>query len=74
MTGTAINRTACANKHVHQVTEMTKDDKQAMETHGITSESKDVYYFKNFRYDRLADAVRYAKVDTERRRLKGEVS
>jgi hypothetical protein len=53
---------------------MTKDDKLAMETHGITSESKDVYHFKNYTYDRLADAVRYAKFDTERRRLKGGVS
>jgi hypothetical protein len=56
---------------VHQVTEMTKDDKQAMDTHGITCKSKDVYYYEDFRYERLADAVRYAEIDTERRRLKG---
>ena len=58
-------------KHVHQVTEMTKDDKKAMDTHGITRKSKDVYYYKDFKYDRVADAVRYAEIDTERRRLNG---
>jgi hypothetical protein len=50
---------------------MTKDDKQAMDTHGITCKSKDVYYYKDFRYDRLADAVRYAEIDTDRARLEG---
>lgn len=53
---------------------MTKYDRQAMDTHGITSGSKDVYYYKNFKYDRLADAVRYAEIDTERLKLKGENS
>lgn len=48
---------------------MTKDDKKAMDTHGITRKSKDVYYYKDFKYDRVADAVRYAEIDTERRRL-----
>ena len=50
---------------------MTKDDKQSTDAHGITCKSKDVYYYKNFRYDRLADAVRYAEIDAERPRLKG---
>ena len=74
MTGTAINHAASASKNVYQVTEMTKDQKQAMETHGISCKSKDIYYYKDFRYERLADAVRYAEIDTERRQLKGEFS
>jgi len=53
---------------------MTKDDKQAMATHGITCKSKEVYHYKDFKYDRLADAVRYAEIDTERERLKGEIA
>ena len=60
--------------HVHLVTKMTKDEKQAMDTHGITCRSKDVYYYKDFKYERLADAVRYAEIDTERRMLKGGIS
>ena len=74
MTGTVINRTASANKDVHQVTEMTKDDKQAMDAHGITRKSKDVYYYKDFKYDRLADAVHYATIDADRSRREGEIS
>ena len=58
MTGNAINPTERASRHVHQATAMTKDEKQSMDAHGITSKSKDVYYYKDFRYDRLADAVR----------------
>jgi hypothetical protein len=50
---------------------MTKDDKQAMGAHGITCKSKDVYYYKDFRYERLADAVRYAEMDADRPRLEG---
>ena len=53
---------------------MTKNDKQVMEAHGITCKSKEVYHYKDFKYDRLADAVRYAEIDTERERLKGEIS
>jgi len=49
---------------------MTKDDKQTMDAHGITYESKNVYYYKDFRYERLADAVRYAEIDAGRPWLK----
>jgi len=50
---------------------MTKDEKQAMVAHDITCRSKDVYYYKDFKYDRLADAVRYAEIDADRPRLEG---
>ena len=72
--GTVINRTASANKDVYQVIEMTKNDKQAMDAHGITSKSRDVYYYKDFKYERLADAVRYAEIEADRRRPEGETS
>jgi len=58
--------TASAIMHVHQVTDMTKDDRQTMDDYGITCESEDVYYYKDFRYQRLADAVRYAETDSAR--------
>jgi len=37
-----------------------------MEKHGITCGSEDIYYYKDFRYQRLADAVSYAKIDSVR--------
>ena len=55
---------------MNQVTKMTEDDQQAMDAHGITCTSKDIYAYKDFKYDRLADAIRYAEIDTERHRLK----
>ena len=69
--GTVINPTASACKHVHKVTEMTKDDKRSMDAHGITCKSKDVYYYKDFRYERLADAVRFVEIDADRPRPEG---
>lgn len=55
--------------HVNKVTEMTEDNSKTMDDHGITSETRNVYHYKEFRYERLADAVRYAKIDAERHRL-----
>jgi len=52
---------------------MTKEDKQSMDAHGITCKSKDVYYYKNFKYDRLAVAVRYAEIDGERNQPEGGI-
>jgi hypothetical protein len=45
---------------------MNKKDKQTMEAHGITCAPKNVYRYKDFKYDRLADAVRYAQIDAGR--------
>lgn len=64
--GTAINPIASANKHARQVTEMTKDDKQSMDAHDIACESKSVYYYKGFQYERLTDAIRYAENEANR--------
>ena len=67
--GTAISPIENAILHVRQVINMTNDDKQNMDAHDITYESKSVYHCKGFRYERLADAVRYAEIDADRRRL-----
>jgi len=40
---------------------MTDEDKRVMEEFGITSETKMVFHFEGHRYDRLSDAVNYAK-------------
>lgn len=45
---------------------MNKKDKQTMEAHGITCAPKKVYFYKDFKYDRLDDAVRYAEIDARR--------
>ncbi len=48
------------------VPKMTKQDQQDMDAHGITEQSKTVYHYKGFKYDRLDEAVRYARVDADR--------
>ena len=45
-----------------------------MDALGITCKSKDVYHYKDFRYERLADAVRYAEIDAEQLRADGKGS
>ena len=40
---------------------MTDDEKQAMARYGITHEIKNLFHFRGYRYDRLEDAISYAK-------------
>ena len=40
---------------------MTDEQKLAMEKFGITSETKSVFHFEGHKYDRLEDALKYAK-------------
>lgn len=40
---------------------MNSDDKALMEKFGISAESKTIFYFDGHRYERLSDAVNYAK-------------
>ena len=40
---------------------MTSDEKKLMEEYGITAESKTIFHFDGHRYERLSDAVNYAK-------------
>ena len=47
---------------------MNDKDKQTMEVHGITSAHRNVYFYKEYKYDRLDDAVRYAEIDARRAR------
>jgi len=47
---------------------MNGKDKPMMDEHGITCESRDVFFYKEYKYDRLEDAVRYAEIDTRRAR------
>lgn len=36
---------------------------EEMEKYGITTEKRVVYLYKTYKYDKLTDAVKYAKVD-----------
>lgn len=40
---------------------MTEKDANLMAKYGITSEQKMVYHYKNHKYDKLEDAINYAK-------------
>jgi hypothetical protein len=44
---------------------MNKQDKHLMEKYDITSASKTVYFYKEFKYDNLDSAVRYAEHDAK---------
>ena len=64
--GTVINRTASDRMRVLQETVLNKKDRQTMEAHGITCAPRNVYSYRDFKYDRLDDAVRYAVIDSNR--------
>jgi transposase len=43
-----------------------EQDNALMTQYGITSREKMIYFYKQFRYENLSDAVRFAKMDGER--------
>ena len=45
---------------------MSEQDKTMMTEYGITSSVKQEYRYKEYRYDRLSDALSYARTDTRR--------
>jgi hypothetical protein len=45
---------------------MTEEDTTLMEQYGITSASKMMYFYKEYRYENLSDALHYAKGETKR--------
>jgi hypothetical protein len=47
---------------------MTEEDKRLTEKYGITFEKKTVYefFYKEYKYAKLSDALNYAKMDTAR--------
>ena len=49
---------------------MNEKDRQMMDVHGITYETKNVYSYQGFKYERRDDAVRYAEIDARRARTK----
>ena len=47
---------------------MSEKEKQLMERYGIKTAQKTVYLYKEFSYEHLKDALRYAEIDMERDR------
>lgn len=45
---------------------MNDDDRERMQTLGITVARRNVYSYKEFKYERLDDAIRYAEIDATR--------
>jgi len=45
---------------------MTEEEKELMESYGITVEQKSVYFYKGHTYENLKDALNYAKIDAKR--------
>ena len=43
---------------------MSEDDKVLMAQYGITAETVTIYSYKEHRYDKLQDAVNFAKLDS----------
>jgi len=45
---------------------MTEEDRMLMGRYEITSASKIMYFYKEYRYENLSDALHYAKGETKR--------
>lgn len=45
---------------------MTEEDKKLMQKYGITCEQRTVYFWKTYKYEKLDDAVNYAKLMVEK--------
>jgi hypothetical protein len=45
---------------------MTEENRTLMGQYGITSTSKMMYFYKQYRYEKLSDALHYAKGETKR--------
>ncbi|MBL6746219.1 MAG: hypothetical protein ISP88_09920 [Pseudomonadales bacterium] len=44
-------------------TRTSEEDRATMDKFGITNSTRQVYFYKQHRYEKLADAVRYAERD-----------
>jgi hypothetical protein len=45
---------------------MREDDKALMARYGITCAPKMMYFYKQYRYENLTDALRYAEIEAKR--------
>jgi hypothetical protein len=52
--------------------EVTEEDKALMAQYNIQSETKTLFFADGYKYDKLKDAVRYAKFSSERKEDSGD--
>ena len=55
---------------LYEDTKMTEKDKELMKLYGITTETKVVYLYDKYKYDKLSDAVQNAKIELKNSHLK----
>jgi hypothetical protein len=49
-----------------QATQATEEELKSMAHYGITHEVKSVYLYEGHKYDKLSDALRYARINSTR--------
>ena len=45
---------------------MNKDEEKLMSHYGITCSSKMLYFYKQYRYENITDALNFAEIDNKR--------
>jgi hypothetical protein len=51
---------------MNQDKQATEEELKLMTQYGITHEQKSVYFYQGYKYDKLTDAIRYARVSSAR--------
>ena len=69
MIGTAIGHIKRSEEIAFRGNKMNEVEKNLMQVYGITSIQKVLYLYKEFRYERLEDALLYAEIDAKRDRV-----
>lgn len=68
-----MNEWAIQPKIIQEVI-VDKTDEELMTDYGITSEPTSVYRYKEYKYSKLSDAVKYAKSESASEKVKMEES
>ena len=55
-----------------EVAELSTEEKELMIKYNITVETKRAFYSEGYKYDKLDDAVRYARLTAEREKDTGD--
>lgn len=54
-----------------EMTAITEEDKVLMDQYNITTETRTLFYSEGYKYDKLKDALDYAKLSVERKLASG---
>ena len=55
-----------------EIAELSTEEKELVVKYNITVETKRAFYFEGYKYDKLDDVVRYAKLSAEREEDAGD--